>query len=74
MFIATEAACVDVKQDTWPASKTSQVYIGKNERKGTCTTNTVMAAIVSENVTNKFSYSNLQFVEVGLANSVVLGC
>jgi len=33
-----------------------------------------MTAIVSENVTNKFSYSNLQFVEVGLANSVVLGC
>ena len=57
VFIAPEAACVDVKQDSWSAGQTSQVHNGKNEREGI--TNTIMAAIVSENVTNKSSFSSI---------------
>ena len=54
VFIATKAACVDVKQDSWPVGKTSQVYNGKDEREGT--TNTIRPALVSRNI-DKFSYS-----------------
>lgn len=54
VFTATKAACVDVKQDSWPVGKTSQVYNGKDEREGT--TNTIRPALVGRNII-KFSYS-----------------